>query len=102
VHESIKNVILVMHTAGLLVAPLEDEHSDSGNEGRLWRVTRDRVEQFMPGFMESFVPLSSAALPPSAEVSTTASPTAEKLDPSPADFVEPQTGTEPVGGTSIV
>ncbi len=99
VHESIKNAILVMHTAGML-APLAD---DPRNEGELWHVTRDKIEQFMPGFMESVVPLSSAvALPSSAEVSTTASPTAENLDPSPVDTVKPRTSTEPVGGTSIV
>jgi brefeldin A-resistance guanine nucleotide exchange factor 1 len=100
VHESIKNAILVMHTAGML-APLA---GDPRNEGELWRITRDKIEQFMPGFMESVVPLSSAAtLPSSAEVSTTASPTAENQEPSsPVDTVKPRTSTEPVGGTSIV
>jgi len=101
VHESIKNAILVMHTAGMF-APLAD---DPRNEGELWQVTRDKIEQFMPGFMETVVPLSSAAaLPSSAEVSTTALPTAENQDPSPApvDTVKPRTSTEPVGGTSIV
>ena len=105
VHESIKNAILVMHTAGMF-APLAD---DPRNEGELWQVTRDKIEQFMPGFMESVVPLSvplssAAALPSSAEVSTTALPTAENQDPSlaPVDTVKPRTSTEPVGGTSIV
>jgi len=99
VYESIKNAILVMHTAGMF-APLAD---DPRNEGELWQVTRDKIEQFMPGFMESVVPLSSAAaLPSSAEVSTTALPTAENQDPSPVDTVKPRTSTEPVGGTSIV
>jgi brefeldin A-resistance guanine nucleotide exchange factor 1 len=98
VHESIKNAILVMQTAGML-APLAD---DPGNEGELWRVTRDKIEQFMPGFMESVVPLSAAAaLPSSAEVSTMAPPTAENQGPSPVDMVKPRTSTEPVGGTSI-
>ena len=97
-HESLKNVILVMHTAGILAPPLADEHR---NEGHLWHATCDKVEPFMPGFMETLVPLSSVVLPSSAEVSTTASPTAEKLNPPPADVVVSQTVTEPAVETPI-
>jgi hypothetical protein len=98
VHESLKNVILVMHTAGIL-APLADEHR---NEGHLWHVTCDKVEPFMPGFMETLVPLSSAVLPSSAKASTAASPTAEKLNPPPADIIVSRTVTESTVGASIV
>jgi len=65
VHESLKNVILVMHAAGMLVPRLADEHGESQNDndgpGQLWHATRDKIEQFMPGFMERVIPLSTAA-----------------------------------------
>lgn len=103
VQESIKNAILVMHTAGILVPPTADDHGDVRNVEQLWHVTHDKIGQFIPGFMENFVPLSSVAVfPPSAEASTTASPTTEKLNPSADVVVESQTATEPIGGTSIV
>ena len=92
-----------MHTAGILVPPPADDHGDMRDVGQLWHITHDKIEQFIPGFMENFVPLSSAAVfPPSTEASTTASPTAEKLNPSTADAVESQIPTEPIGGTSVV
>jgi brefeldin A-resistance guanine nucleotide exchange factor 1 len=95
--ESIKNAILVMHTAGILVPPPADDHGDVRNVGQLWHITHDKIEQFIPGFMENFVPLSSAAVFPPAEASTTASPTTEKLNSSAAEVVESQTAVvEPV------
>ena len=101
--ESIKNAILVMHTAGILVPPPADDHGDVRNVGQLWHVTHEKIEQFIPGFMENFVPLSSAAIfPPSAEASTTASPTTEKLNASAADVVESQTPIVPIEGAPIV
>ena len=99
--ESIKNAILVMHTAGILVPPPADDHGEVGNVGQLWHITHNKIEQFIPGFMENFVPLSSAAVFPPAEASTTASPTTEKA----AEVVESQTSQTaavPIGGTSIL
>ena len=95
-----------MHAAGMLVPPLTNEHGDSRNEGQLWGITHDKVEQFMPGFMKSIVPLSPEVVSSSADVSTTAAVTTEKLDlpppPPPPDVVEPRkTATDPIGGTSI-
>lgn len=58
VHESLKNVILVMHAAGMLLPSLAAEHNDLQNEGQLWHITKDKIEQFIPGFLESIVPLS--------------------------------------------
>ena len=97
-HESLKNVILVMLAAGVLFA---EEHGDLGNEGQLWHITRDKIEQFIPGFIESIV--LSLSVPSSVELPTASVPTAEKLDLSPADVIQPQkTATEPVEGTNIV
>jgi hypothetical protein len=101
VHESLKNVILVLHAAGMLLPPLAEEHGDLRNEGQLWRITHDKIEQFIPGFIESIVSLSQP-VPSSVELSTTSAPTAEKPDLPPPNVMEPQSATEPVGGTSIV
>ena len=71
-HESLKNVILVMHAAGMLV-PSADEHGESRNDGpgQLWHVTHDKIERFMPGFMETVIPLSTAAETPETNVAQT-------------------------------
>lgn len=101
VHESLKNVILVMHAAGMLLPPLAEEHGDSRNEGQLWHITHDKIEQFIPGFIESVIPLSPP-VPSSIELSTTPVLTAEVLDPPPPIVVQPPTATEPTEGTPVV
>ena len=102
VHESLKNVILVMHAAGMLLPPLAEEHGDlQKNEGQLWHITHDKIEQFIPGFIEGIVPLSQP-VPSSVEPSTTSTPSAEKLELPPPNVELPQTATEPVEGTTIV
>jgi hypothetical protein len=90
-------VILVMHAAAMLLPPLAEEHGDlQKTEGQLWHITHDMIEQFIPGFIEGIVPLSQP------ELSTTSTPTVVKLElPSP-NVIQPETATEPVGGTSIV
>jgi hypothetical protein len=100
VHESLKNVILVMHAAEMLLPPLPEEHGDSRNEGQLWHITHDKIEQFIPGFIESVIPLSPS-VPSSVELSTSV-PTTEVLEPPSPIVVQPPTGTEPIEGTSIV
>ena len=99
-HESLKNVILVMHAAGLLLPPVEEEHGDLPNEGKLWHITHDKIEQFIPGFIEGIVPLSQPA-PSSVELSTTPTPAAERLELPPPNNLQPETAAEPVEGTSI-
>jgi len=95
VHESLKNVILVMHATGMLLPPLAEEDGDSRNEGQLWHITRDKIEQFIPGFIESVIPLSPP-VPSSVELSTSSVPTAEVPD------TDSPTVTEPIEGTSVV
>lgn len=94
IHESLKNVILVMHATGMLLPPMAEDDSDSRNEGQLWHITHDKIEQFIPGFIESVIPLSPP-VPSSVELSTSSVPTAEVLDP------PPPTATEPFEGTSV-
>jgi golgi-specific brefeldin A-resistance guanine nucleotide exchange factor 1 len=101
VHESLKNVVLVMHAAGMLLPPLAEEDGYPRNEGQLWHITHDKTEQFIPGFLESIVPLSPP-VPSPVELTTTSAPTAEQLDPPPSIVVQPPTATEPIEGTSVV
>jgi len=100
VNESLKNAILVMHAAGLLFPPLGEEHGDLQNEAQLWHITHDKIEQFIPGFIEGIVPLSQP-VPSSVELSTTSTPAAEKLELPPPNDIQPQTAAEPIEGTSI-
>ncbi|KAI0273816.1 hypothetical protein BC834DRAFT_855713 [Gloeopeniophorella convolvens] len=79
VPESLKNVILVMNAAGMLVPPSASAHEGEDKPGeedeappvRLWHITRDKLEAFMPGFMDSVIPPPppppSHAEPPAAE-----------------------------------
>ncbi|KAH9030672.1 Sec7-like domain is implicated in guanine nucleotide exchange function [Lactarius pseudohatsudake] len=79
VPESLKNVILVMQSAGLLVPPTVDERGDPRDEPNrlLWQITHDKIEQFMPGFMGSVIPPAPA---PSTGPTTIAATSAEKPD----------------------
>ena len=93
-----------MHAADMLLPPLAEEHGDSRNEGQLWHITHDKIEQFIPGFMESVIPLSPP-VPSSVELSTTSVLTVEVQavqDPPPPIVVQPPTATEPIEGTSVV
>jgi hypothetical protein len=96
--ESLKNVILVMHAAGMLVPPLAIEHGDSRDQQQrqLWDITHDKIERFMPGFMESVLPLSSATASSSIQPSTTIPVTGENSDSHAVapDNVPPQTAVE--------
>ena len=42
--ESLKNMLLVMHTAGIL--------STSADESQLWKLTWDRIDTFLPTLRE--------------------------------------------------
>lgn len=94
-----------MHAAGMLLPPLAEEHGDLRHEGQLWHITHDKIEQFIPGFIESVIPLSPPA-PSSVELSTTTlvpnAEAAEVLDPPPPIVVQPPTATEQIEGSSVV
>jgi hypothetical protein len=44
--ESLKNMLLVMHTAGIL------QHSDENDDSKLWKLTWDRIDAFLPSLRE--------------------------------------------------
>lgn len=63
--ESLKNVILVMHSSGILLPPpstpaaattetpseaVVDTRTDA--QKKLWTASRDRIERVLPGFLE--------------------------------------------------
>ncbi|KAJ7470334.1 hypothetical protein FB451DRAFT_1339866 [Mycena latifolia] len=55
VPESLKNVVLVMHAAQILVPPSADDKRDD-RQRTLWTATNERVERFLPGFIGSVIP----------------------------------------------
>jgi len=61
VPESLKNVILVMNAAEILVPPSADDHRDE-RQRTLWSATLERMERFLPGFLAEIIsipPVSS-------------------------------------------
>jgi len=89
VPESLKNVILVMQSADMLVPPTVNDGGDPREEPsrRLWQITYDKIEQFMPGFMESVIPPPTVAVVPSTGESIAAA-SAEKPDLPAQDAAE--------------
>ena len=63
--ETLKNVILVMNAAGLLVPPSEPDLRTEKQQ-RLWAMTDERLERFLPKFLRSVLgeaPKTSASSP---------------------------------------
>lgn len=56
VPESLKNVLLVMNAAGILVPPGLDDQRDE-RQRTLWTATQERMERFLPGFLVDVVPV---------------------------------------------
>ena len=56
--ESLKNVVLVMNTTGMLVPPSSNDQRTQLQKS-LWDVTHERVERFLPGFMNEVLPSPS-------------------------------------------
>lgn len=52
--ETLKNVILVMNAAGLLVPPAEPDLRTEKQQ-RLWATTEERLERFVPKFLGSVI-----------------------------------------------
>ncbi|KAG6854955.1 hypothetical protein C0991_009778 [Blastosporella zonata] len=53
--ESLKNVLLVMNAAGILVPPSEVDARDERQQ-TLWTATQERMERFVPGFLIEVIP----------------------------------------------
>ncbi|KAJ8519864.1 hypothetical protein ONZ45_g3215 [Pleurotus djamor] len=64
VPESLKNVLLVMNAAGLLVPPTENDQRTE-QQRTLWTATHERMERFLPGFLSDIV-LPQESMAPSA------------------------------------
>ncbi|KAH7914680.1 hypothetical protein BJ138DRAFT_1056469 [Hygrophoropsis aurantiaca] len=75
VSESLKNVVLVMNAARILVPPTPSQTDDRDEQQRtLWTATQARLERFLPGFLAEVVPVPSVP-PPTAEPKSPAPPT---------------------------
>ncbi|EMD38471.1 hypothetical protein CERSUDRAFT_113640 [Gelatoporia subvermispora B] len=67
VPESLKNVLLVMNATDLLVPPIsasDDQRDD--RQKALWAATHERVERFLPGFLDDVIPSPPPAPPNTA------------------------------------
>ncbi|KZT56706.1 Sec7-domain-containing protein [Calocera cornea HHB12733] len=62
VPESLKNVVLVLHAAGVLVPPWEQQNAHAQ---QLWDTTQQRMDRFLPSFLDELIP----APPPPAQPS---------------------------------
>jgi len=58
--ETLKNVILVMNAAGLLVPPTEPDLRTEKQQ-RLWAMTEERLERFIPKFLGSVIGVAPKA-----------------------------------------
>ncbi|KZS99157.1 Sec7-domain-containing protein [Sistotremastrum niveocremeum HHB9708] len=67
VPESLKNVILVMYSSGILVPP-SSEDSRTKSQRDLWAASQERLERFLPGFLTEIIPEAKPLS--SAEVAT--------------------------------
>ncbi|THV07859.1 Sec7-domain-containing protein [Dendrothele bispora CBS 962.96] len=54
--ESLKNVLLVMNSAKILVGPSTPDDRDE-RQRTLWTATSERMERFLPGFLTEVVPV---------------------------------------------
>lgn len=55
--ESLKNVILVMHSSNILLPPPASDGEDTRTEGqkKLWQASSERIERILPGFLDDIV-----------------------------------------------
>ncbi|RPD79920.1 Sec7-domain-containing protein [Lentinus tigrinus ALCF2SS1-7] len=70
VPESLKNVLLVMNATDLLVPPSSPEDDRGERQVALWAATHERIERFLPGFLDEIIPApppKSASVPAPAE-----------------------------------
>lgn len=82
-----KNVVLVMHSSGLLVPPpAEGSDKRSSEQKELWLHSAGRIERILPGFLEE-------AIPPTRGEEEVVAQTSQ---PSPAPGQEAAAGPEEV------
>lgn len=60
--ESLKNVLLVMNAAGILVPHQETDDTQDELHRTLWTATHERMERFLPGFLTDVIPSPALAV----------------------------------------
>ncbi|EAU88400.2 Sec7 domain-containing protein [Coprinopsis cinerea okayama7 len=63
VPESLKNVLLVMNAVGILVPPAPEGEEQDQLRKTLWTATHERLERFLPGFLQSVIAPPQAPIP---------------------------------------
>jgi len=63
VPESLKNVVLVMNASNILVPPSSPEDTRTPSQASLWQSTHEKMDSFLPGFLDELIP---SPLPPRA------------------------------------
>lgn len=75
VPETLKNVVLVMYSSGILVPPPKTgEDARDEVQSTLWAATHERIERFLPGFLDEIIIASESGLnlpPPPTSVPST-------------------------------
>ena len=72
VSESLKNVVLVMNAADILVPPSQEDQRDE--QRALWTATQARLDRFLPGFLTEVIPTPEMRPSTPVVVSTPATP----------------------------
>ncbi|KAI0781091.1 Sec7-domain-containing protein [Trametes elegans] len=75
VPESLKNVLLVMNATGLLVPPTSPEETRDERQIALWAATHERIERFLPGFLDEIIPTPPPQPTPGPAPAHSAEPT---------------------------
>ncbi|KAH9901236.1 Sec7-domain-containing protein [Cubamyces lactineus] len=74
VPESLKNVLLVMNATGLLVPPTSPEDTRDERQISLWAATHERIERFLPGFLDEIIPTPPPQPAPAPPAQATQAP----------------------------
>ncbi|TFY68249.1 hypothetical protein EVG20_g3640 [Dentipellis fragilis] len=81
VPESVKNVVLVMNAAGMLVPPQAPEDQRDERQRLLWDSTQERMERFLPDFLAEIIPTPPPPPEPPVTVTSDAEPGPEQEVP---------------------
>jgi len=80
----LKNVVLVMHSSGLLVPPpAEGGDKRTGEQKELWAHSAGRIERILPGFLGEAIP------PTKGEAEVLPSQIPQQEDVKPETHVQP-------------
>ncbi|EED83660.1 predicted protein [Postia placenta Mad-698-R] len=74
VPESLKNVLLVMSATGILVPPSSPDSRRDDAQQQLWTTTHEKIERFLPGFLDDVLPSPAPSPLPYMDTSLPSAP----------------------------